>query len=140
MAHLQRSVAALRIFGDDLAPDEISRLLKAPPTEAYTKGDEWHTAGGVRARRCGGWRLHAEDTEPENLDMQVTEFLGRVTSDLSVWTELSDKYRVDLFCGWFMGSSNEGVEISAATMVALGERGITLSLDIYGPDGEDEVR
>lgn len=31
-----------------------------------------------------------------------------------------------------MGSGNEGVMISPQTMVALGQRGITLSLDIYG--------
>jgi hypothetical protein len=33
-----------------------------------------------------------------------------------------------------MGSGNEGVEISPETMVALGQRGIQLSIDIYGPD------
>jgi hypothetical protein len=41
---------------------------------------------------------------------------------------------VALFCGWFMRESNEGVEISAHTLGLLGERGIVLSLDIYGPD------
>jgi hypothetical protein len=31
-----------------------------------------------------------------------------------------------------MNESNEGVEISARSLAALGERGITIGLDIYG--------
>jgi hypothetical protein len=80
------------------------------------------------------WRLSAREAEPENLDGQVSELLGQVTSDLSVWSDIATRFRVDLFCGWFMGSGNEGVAISPATMLALGQRGIQLSLDIYGPE------
>jgi hypothetical protein len=138
MAHLQRAVASLRVFGDDVVPAEISRLLGTLPTAAYAKGDSWHVPGRVGVRGSGIWQLHAEVTEPESLDKQVSELLRRMTSDLGVWTALSNRFRVDLFCGWFMGSSNEGVEISPATMVALGSRGIALSVDIYGPDVEGE--
>lgn len=37
-----------------------------------------------------------------------------------------------------MSGSNEGIEISPATMVALGTRGIVLSVDIYSPNVEGE--
>lgn len=84
------------------------------------------------------WRLSATDCEPENLNEQVSELLGRVTSDPLVWKELTTRFRVDLFCGWFMGSGNEGVEISPSTMLALAQRGIQLSLDIYGPKAPDD--
>jgi hypothetical protein len=33
-----------------------------------------------------------------------------------------------------MGGSNEGASISPKTLTALGERGIELAVDIYGPD------
>lgn len=135
MAHLQRASASLRIAGDDLVPADITRLLKKEPTAAYARGDQFHTPlGGVVTRRSGMWQLSAEDTEPEDLDKQVSELLSQTTSDLLVWHELSRRFRVDLFCGWFMGSSNEGVAISPSTMVALGSRRIVLSLDIYGSD------
>src|SRR4051812_34647695 len=39
MAHVQRSVVTLRIGGDDLVPDEITKLLGAKPTAAETKGE-----------------------------------------------------------------------------------------------------
>lgn len=36
-----------------------------------------------------------------------------------------------------MGSANEGVQISSGTLLALGQRGIMLSVDIYGPNASD---
>jgi hypothetical protein len=41
-----------------------------------------------------------------------------------------------VFCGWFVNEGNEGVEIEPHALRALGERGIKLDLDIYGPDGD----
>jgi hypothetical protein len=139
MANLERSVATLRIMGDELVPEEISRLLSAVPTSAHAKGHQFPSgpAGRIVTRQSGMWRLRAKEAEPENLDGQVSELLGQVTCDLSVWNDIATRFRVDLFCGWFMGSGNEGVEISPKTMLALAQRGIQLSLDIYGPEASD---
>ncbi|WP_239467323.1 DUF4279 domain-containing protein [Rhodoferax koreensis] len=126
-------------MGDELVPEEVSRLLNAEPTSAHVKGPQFlsEPSGRIVTRNSGMWRLQATDSEPEDLNGQVSELLGRVTSDPSVWHELTARFRVDLFCGWFMGSGNEGVEILPSTMLALGQRGIRLSLDIYGPDTSD---
>lgn len=142
MAHLERSVATLRIMGDELVPEEISRLLGAEPTLGHEKGHQAPSgpSGRIVPRNSGTWHLRAKETKPENLDSQVSELLGLVTSDLSVWSSIAARFRVDLFCGWFMGSGNEGVAISAETMVALGQRGIQLSIDIYGPEALDGGR
>lgn len=139
MAHLARSVASLRIFGDDLQPEEISRLLGCAPTKAWPKGHAHVSKSGREfVKKSGGWLLHASDTEPENLDGQVSELVAKLTSDLGIWAGLAQRFQVDLFCGWFMEGSNEGVSVSTATMGALAERGIELSLDIYGPDEKSE--
>lgn len=139
MACLARSVASLRIFGDDLQPDTVSKLLGCAPTRAWAKGHvELGKSGREFTKKSGGWRLDASDTEPENLDGQVSEILAKLTSDLGAWAELGRHFQVDLFCGWFMEASNEGVSVSTATMRALAERGIELSLDIYGPDEKSE--
>ena len=135
MAHLQRAVASLRIAGDDLDPDQISAALGAAPTHCQAKGQEISLlAGRTRIAHFGQWRLHATETEPEDLDGQVAELLGKLTNDLAVWHDLGNRYRIDLFCGWFMGGTNEGVMVSATTLKALGERGIALGLDIYAPN------
>jgi hypothetical protein len=84
--------------------------------------------------RRGQWHLAATDSAPEDLDGQVAELLAKLTGDLAVWSDLSRRFDLDLFCGWFMGSSNEGVLVSSKTLLSLGQRGIDLGLDIYGPD------
>jgi hypothetical protein len=111
--------------------------LGSSPTHAQVKGQEIPAkAGRTRSALFGQWRLHATVTEPENLDGQVAELLGTLTSDLTVWRDLAARFNIDLFCGLFMTGDNEGVTVEPKTRLALGERGITLSLDIYGPDSD----
>lgn len=134
MAHLARSKASLRIFGDDLVPNEVSGLLCCSPTEAWIKGQVEHSRTGREiVRKSGAWFLRASEAEPENLDGQVAELLSQMTNDLDVWATVTRQFEVDLFCGWFMEESNEGVSVSPSTLRLLGERGIELSLDIYCP-------
>ena len=140
MAQVQKSSVTLRIGGDDLVPHEITKLLGAQPTAAQTKGDKivGHKTGHVRIAKMGVWRLEAKDREPEDMDGQVQELLGQVTGDLTIWKSIGEKYQIDLFCGIFLGGSNEGMTISAACLAALGERGIEMGLDIYSGHDEDE--
>ncbi|MEW6155831.1 MAG: DUF4279 domain-containing protein [Verrucomicrobiota bacterium] len=140
MAQLHKSAVTLRIAGDDLIPDEITKLLGASPTHTQTKGDKivGKKTGHVRIAKCGMWRLCASDREPEDMDGQIHEILSQMTGDLSVWQSITKRYHADLFCGLFMRVGNEGLTISAASLEALGARGIELGLDIYGGDDDDD--
>jgi len=138
MGQIHHSAASLRIFGDDLRPAEISRLLNCQPTKAQTKGEVIRsTSGRERLIKCGGWWLEALRAEPEDLDGQIKWLMSQVNDDLSIWQRLTTSYDVNLFCGLFMQSGNDGISISPETMFTLGKRGIELGLDIYGPDDED---
>lgn len=139
MAHLDRSVAALRITGEDLDPTEITKALGCQPTRGHRKGDvlTGKKSGISRTVKFGLWLLQTEDREPEDLDGQISELLGRLNPSLDVWGSISARYQMDLFCGLFMRESNEGATISAESMAALGQRGVQLSLDIYSPTIED---
>jgi hypothetical protein len=135
---MHKSVATLRIRGDDLLPAEVSNLLRCAPTMSQTRGEVivGNKTGIERIARTGMWSLHSVDQEPENLDGQIEEILAKVTSDIETWQALARRYRADLFCGLFMESGNEGLVISPASLVALGERGIELALGIYGSEPE----
>lgn len=125
-------------MGDELQPEAISLSLGVAPTAAWRKGENLAPAHRpVQLSRSGYWKLEATPTEPENLDVQVHELLSAMTLDLNVWRHITRTYRVDLFCGWFMRAGNEGVEISPETLKALGERGISLGLDIYAPTSDE---
>jgi hypothetical protein len=130
MAALNRSSATLRIFGDSLNPDEISRILGCAPTKAQLKGQTRYKS---TVYKTGGWLLKATAHEPADLDSQIAELFGRVTKDTAVWAGLCQKYEIDLCCGLFMERTDEAIELSTDNMKVLAERGIKLEICIYAP-------
>ena len=133
MGSLDRSVATLRIFGDDLIPEDVSKLLGAEPSKSFRKGAEevGIVTGNIRIHKTGSWRLSVERRNPEDLDAQIFEILNQLSQDLSIWHGLCSSYKIDLFCGIFMASGNDGLTLSPDALLALGSRGIKLELDIY---------
>ena len=132
MAQLHRSVVTLRIMGDDLVPDEITRLLGVAPTRAQIKGEK--PVDRTNPAKSGMWLLKAASRIPADMDGQIQEILNQTTNDLAVWQGLAKRYEIDLFCGLMMARSNEGISLSAQCISALGERGIEVGLDIYDKD------
>ena len=135
MAQRQESQAALRISGDDLKPAEITELLGCQPSYARAKGEQ--TIGSktnrVYTTKTGIWSLEATQSQPADFDAQIAEILQKLPSDLTIWAAIGQKYEIDLYCGLFMVESNEGISMSAASLTALGLRGIAFELDIYDP-------
>ena len=139
MAALYRTAASLRVFGDDLEPEEVSRLLGCEPSAWERRGQRiiGGFTGNVRIATTGSWRLSAVKRVPGNLDAQIDELLSKVSQDLGVWKDIADRFRVDLFCGLFMDGPIEGISVSASSLASLGSRGIELVLDIYGSEPGD---
>jgi len=129
----------LRIGGDWLKPDEISRTLGCRPTLSFVKGQTEPSRGKTLVRETGGWHLDAVEQQPGNLDSHVAELFGRVNNDLSAWATLSGEYRIDLFCVYFVGEVDEAVQASAETLKVLGDRGVRLGLRIYSPAKESDI-
>ena len=141
MASIFKTALSIRLFGDDLDPDEISRLLGAAPSESYRKGDLRETPmGGKIIKKTGSWTLRAEERSPGDLSAQIVEVLCRLTPDLSVWEALGQRYRCDLFCGLFMEEGNEGEELTVEALTMLSERGLKLQIDIYTPPHDEKNR
>lgn len=135
MPELNHSLACLRIWGETLVPDEITRLLGAQPTESRLKGDVKYRSreGRETIAKEGAWFLRADDRAPADVDGQVAEILGKLTEDLATWISVSQRFGVDLYCGWFMKDTNEDIEIAPQTLAALSARGIKLAASIYAP-------
>jgi hypothetical protein len=134
VATVAKSSATLRITGDALDPTAISILLGHAPTVAHSKGEELvgKVSGTRRVAKFGIWRLEAGDRVPADLDAQIRELLSRLTADLAVWKHISSAYSVDLFCGLFLESGNEGISLSPWSLEQLAARRIEVGFDIYG--------
>lgn len=68
MAHLSESLMTLRIYGEALDPDEITRLLGAAPSRSRRRGDvqaRWKDGREVIAKE-GMWLLNVEKRMPED--------------------------------------------------------------------------
>ena len=138
MTTLHKTAASLRFFGDDLDPDEITGRLGGQPTVGARKGGTWLTSVGVEKTAFQGqWRITVDRRSPGNLDGQVRELFAPLTTDLGVWKELSSRFQADVFCGLFMNEYHEGISLSPETLAAIGLRGLSLDMAIYGP--EDQV-
>jgi hypothetical protein len=129
------SAASLRIIGDDLDPEEITRLLGCAPTMAEIKGQLLRGKSIARERiaRTGCWSLEAADRAPDDLNSQIMEIVGQLNPDPHVWASLAERFRMDLFCGLFMAKSGEGFTLSPEALLALGSRRIELGICLYGP-------
>jgi hypothetical protein len=90
MPHLHHSFAALRISGDFLNPDAISRLLGCSPTLAYVKGQIEPSKGKAIVRETGGWQLDAIGQQPGDANAHVAQLFRQVNRDVSAWATLSD--------------------------------------------------
>ncbi len=114
-------------------------MLGASPTHAETKGEEiiGQRTGTRRVSKSGMWRLCAAHREPEDIDAQIQELLSPLTSDLGIWQQIASRFQIDLFCGLFMGDTNDGLILSPDSLVALGQRRIELQLDIYAPTASE---
>jgi hypothetical protein len=132
----------LRITGDDLDPDEVTKLLGCEPNEAQRKGEPIlrHDGSVVRIAKTGTWRLKLKREETDEWDCAEAMMLvlRRLPSPLGPWKRLAKKYDIDFFVGLSMRSSNKGFELRPEVLKYLGDRGITAGFDVYY-DGDAKV-
>ncbi|WCM26911.1 DUF4279 domain-containing protein [Sphingomonas sp. QA11] len=132
MAAIYETTMCLRFFGDELDPDEITACLGRPPSVGMRKGGTWVTElGAEKVARTGSWRLKTNDRQPRDFDSHIAQILEGLSDDLAVWEDLVTRFKADVFCGLFMKESNEGLSLSAKSMLDLGARGLSLEFDIY---------
>jgi hypothetical protein len=135
MPYLHHSCAALRITGDSLNPDAISRLLGCRPTVGFVKGQIEPSKRKPIVRETGIWHLDAAGQQPGDVNAHVAQLFRQVNSDVSAWAALARDYEADLYCVYFMSEANERLEVSVETLKVLRDRGIKLELHIYSPAG-----
>jgi hypothetical protein len=130
---------SLRIFGADLDPSEITRLLGCEPTYAARTGDivSGHN-GRSRTVRQGNWRLCTESSDL-GIEEQLVALLARVTSDVALWQALTARFDVDVFCGVFPAAEQHGFELSPRLHRLLADRNLSIGFDIYAQSSATEA-
>jgi hypothetical protein len=129
-------------------PPEVEKL--APDGTVWFGGPVDRTLVTLRVRAAGDERLlveallgvglephrsHCSIAAPKgmsgDLEQQIQFILDSATPDLAKWQEVASRWPMDVFCGLFLERPNRGLSISAPLLKQLGDRGVTLGLDIY---------
>lgn len=139
MSRNQEHAVSIRIIGDGLDPNEITKLLNIEPSEAHKKGDE-----NVKKSKSGKlmvfspfdtglWAYSSCEDKEVSLESHIKCLL---TVFEPSWEKLKDicnrGYRIDLFCGVFSSSNGQtGISIGHDIIKKLSEVNISIDICYY---------
>ena len=121
---------SLTISGDDLDPDEITRLLCVSQTEAYRIGDAMPRRNHTFTAKSGSWSIRTERST-RDIEQQLTDLFAKLASDTTVWSSLTSRYDASLFCGVFLSWFGHGFSMSPSLHRLLADRNLEIVFDIY---------
>lgn len=142
MAEIHEVHVSFRLSSDSLDPNVVTGQLGLTPTNAFAKG-EMSPPGRVTGRsfihRTGGWRLESPLPRSAELDDHLRALLDLLSAKAPIIRGYKDQaFTVDFFCGLFLNSFNERLELPPETLARVAALGATLSLDIYSAPGDEE--
>jgi len=125
---VDESRLTLGVHGDDLDPDEVSRLMGCAPTSAHRRGEP-RLSGSPWPR--GAWLLSVEGKSPTGPEELVHLLLARLPADEAFWSEVRARFRLKLSFGIFSERWNRGFELSAEALRRINVLGAGVGVDIY---------
>ena len=125
----------MRISGEALEPEEISRLLALNPTRTHSRGEprSRQGKGAEIAWRDSLWLLQSPLDAGADPAEHLKWLLGVLEPKNSLIKTLSQDYQVDLFCGFSSASGQGGFILDAGTLRRLADLSIPLIIDLYPP-------
>lgn len=133
---VDQSRLTLCVHGDELDPDEISRLLGCAPTRARRRG-ELRRSGTPWPN--GAWLLSVEGKSPMGPEELVHLLLARLPADGALWSDLRTRFGVKLSFGIFTERWNRGFDLSADAVRRIASLGVDVDFDIYADLEQDET-
>lgn len=102
--------ATLRIHGDGLPFEEISRRLGVQPTDLHHKGDR----RGPRspAYKDDAWHFQPSLDETEPLERHIEALWRVVLPSIDYLKVLKQRFKIDVFCGYRSNCDHAGFEVS----------------------------
>lgn len=125
--------ASLRLYGDALVPDEVTRLLHVEPTDRASKGAQLVASSGkTRTAPTGRWILESRGhVDSIDLEQHITWLLDQMESAGITPAAIPGVSKADVFCYWLSATGQGGPELSPELLGRLAKLRLTLGLDIY---------
>jgi len=102
-------MASLRIHGDNLPFDEISRQLAVEPTYVHRKGER----RGPKSPpyRDDAWQFQPALPESESLARHIEALWEVLKPHAEYLKSLKQRHKVDVFCGYRSNCDHSGIEV-----------------------------
>lgn len=101
--------ASLRIFGDGLDIDEITRTLGLTPTHSHRKGQRRGSHSVPWPQDMWSYQPAVDKARP--LHEHITALWDAVRPHIPYLRDLKQKFHVDVFCGYRSNSGTAGFEV-----------------------------
>lgn len=129
---IDRLEIELRVTGDDLDPDRITRMFGVNPTISARKGEEIDKGGVPITQHTGIWSYSLPASPEWELGDAIDTLLERLPHDPALWESLAGWATVAVVCGLFVHDINRVADVPPDTLARLAERRLALSLEIRG--------
>jgi hypothetical protein len=138
---MHRYTVELRIVGQTLDPDEVTRKLGLVPTRVARKGEP-KVEGAMSKWTANVWGFEVLPQEKDDwpsLEDGIEALLRTFRPIRERLRSCSAGNEIYLWCGHFTSSFDGGPTLSPALLKSLGDFGVQLVLDTYS-ERADEVR
>jgi hypothetical protein len=126
--HFANFKASLRISGDGLDLDEISRTLGLTPTTIRRKGA---TPGSPKPpREHDLWLYTAPVARDRPLDEHIMALWNAVRPQIPYLRELKQRFHVDIFCGYRSNSCTGGFNVDHRCLGIFSELDIPFGVSV----------
>jgi hypothetical protein len=127
------TAAALRIFSETIAPEEITALMGVPASRAFQKGESISSRTPSILRRQSGWMLNSPLGDTQDLASHLRWLVDIIEPKIDVLRALLPVCKIDLFCGFSSDGGQGGTMLDSALLARLGKLPLDLTLDLYPP-------
>jgi len=119
----------LAIYGEELDPTAITKVLGCEPTSSHTKG----TVRGPRGRpaRAGAWLLEVRGISPKSPEELTRELISKLPKDEIIWSKISQDFDIQLRYAFHLESWNRGLDLSNEVLTTIALLGASIVFDVY---------
>ena len=128
------------VTGEELVPDEVTRLFGVTPTTNQTKGVPILRPDGTTKRvpKFGRWSIELIPSQTDEWDINevINQLLASLPMAVEVWRKVSQLGSLQISLGLLFAYDGDEFFLEPTLLRTLGERGIQMYFDFYREGGE----
>ncbi|MDF1663388.1 MAG: DUF4279 domain-containing protein [Planctomycetota bacterium] len=134
------SYASICIYGDELNPNEITRILKQSPHSSQSKGEIIVDGGGERIALQGVWMFCSNDhMYSESLIEHIEFLLDSIPEEIEKLTDIPGVEAAYITCFFIVQKFGHHLIIEHDVMEECSDYGLGINIDAYTMDEKDLV-